>query len=106
MNKDIFVERYSHEGLVNRIKEETYFNRGKKHHLEFINHYYDNYDSPELPPSWMIAEALSIGTWSIVFDHIKSRDDQKEVCKHYGIPYIIMRSWLHTLTYLRNLCAH
>lgn len=106
MDGRLFVDRYNHEGLLNRIKEETYFNRGKKHHLEFINHYYDNYDSPELPPSWMIAEVLSLGTWSIIFDHIKSRDDQREICKHFGIHHSIMRSWLHSLTYLRNLCAH
>lgn len=106
MDKKLFVDQYNHESLMNQIKKETCYQQEKKHHLEFIVHYYKNYHSPELPPSWMIAEILSLGAWSVMFAQIKDRDDQKEICKSFDIPYNIMGSWLHSLTYLRNLCAH
>jgi len=106
MDKNLFIAEYKHDSFLNRIKEETNYNRGKEHHLEFVNHYYKTYDTPELPPSWMIAEVLSLGTWSIMFDYLQARDDQKEMCRPFGIHHSVMRSWLHALTYLRNLCAH
>lgn len=106
MDKDLFIEQYNHEDLMKQIKKETCYQQEKKHHLEFINHYYNTYENPELPPSWMITEVLSLGTWSIIFAKIKDRDDQKEICKSFDIPYNVMGSWLHSLTYLRNLCAH
>lgn len=106
MDKKLFVDQYNHEGLLSQIKKETNYQQEKRHHIEFIAHYYKNYHSPELPPSWMVAEVLSIGAWSVMFAQIKDREDQKEICKSFGIPYNVMGSWLHSLTYLRNLCAH
>ncbi|MCI5224401.1 MAG: Abi family protein, partial [Candidatus Electrothrix sp. AR4] len=41
-----------------------------------------------------------------MFRHLESRELQSKICIPYNIHYKIMISWLHSFTYLRNLCAH
>jgi len=54
----------------------------------------------------MIAEVLPLGSWSTMFANLADRKDQKDISQHFNINDTVMKSWLHTLTYLRNLCAH
>lgn len=108
MNPTLFLSKFDHDNFIQSVRKEI-FHQGKnkqKKREQFIQHYYDNYITPELPPSWMVAEILSLGTWSILFANLINRDDQKIICEPFGISYIVMTSWLHSLTYLRNLCAH
>ena len=98
-------ERY--EQLIARIKEETGFqDGGSSRRTDFLSHYYAKYNDPELPPSWMIAEAASLGVWSMVFSSLANGDDQKLIAQKLGVNAIYLESWLHSLTYLRNICAH
>lgn len=111
LNKQLFLTKFNHEDLIQTIKKETQYKaqNGSFQHKKresFIQHYYNKYPKPELPSIWMVAEVLPIGTWSIIFAHLVDRENQKIICKHFGINYTVMKSWLHTLTYLRNLCAH
>ena len=110
LNKDLFLKRLQHDELIQTIKKETIHTTHNpsqhKKREKFIQHYFDKYNYPELPPSWMIAEVLSLGTWSIIFSNLINREDQKIICKYFGINYVVMTSWLRSLTYLRNLCAH
>jgi hypothetical protein len=39
------------------------------HRERFIQHYYETYCDPELPPGWMIFEMLSLGTLSQIYAH-------------------------------------
>lgn len=110
LNKDLFLKRLKHNELIQTIKRETLQeirspNQHKKRE-RFIQHYFDKYNHPELPPSWMIAEVLSLGAWSIIFSNLINREDQKIICRYFGVNYVVMTSWLRSLTYLRNLCAH
>lgn len=98
LNKDLFISKFKHDELIQTIKKQT--------NERFIKHYYNKYSTPELPAVWMVAEVLSLGSWSMIFAHLKDREDQKIICSHFGISYKVMQSWLHSLTYLRNLCAH
>lgn len=98
LNKSLFISKFKHDDLIKSIKKQT--------NERFIKHYYNKYSAPELPAVWMVAEVLSLGSWSMIFAHLKDREDQKNICSHFGISYKIMQSWLHSLTYLRNLCAH
>jgi abortive infection bacteriophage resistance protein len=72
----------------------------------FIQHYYSHYDRPELPPSWMITEILPLGRLSKVYSMLKFRDDQKLIAHDFGLHYEILISWLRSLSFLRNMCAH
>lgn len=54
----------------------------------------------------MIAEILPLGTWSTIFANLADRKNQKIISQYFKLNETVMKSWLHTLTYLRNLCAH
>ena len=71
----------------------------------FIKHYYDKYGEPALPPSWMVFETLSFGTVSQAFKNL-TRQNQKPIAKTFGLDGAVLGSWLHALSYVRNLAAH
>lgn len=112
LNKRLFLKGFNHDALISTVKRETFYKsqddsiQKNKKREQFIQHYYETYDNPELPPIWMVAEVLSLGTWSIIFANLNDRVDQKLICSHFGVNYKVMTSWLHSLTYVRNLCAH
>ncbi len=66
----------------------------------------NSYDEPALPPCWMLIELLSLGTWSIVYENLANRKDKKNIAQFFDLSPIELGSWLHALTYIRNLCAH
>lgn len=72
----------------------------------YIANYMKFYSEPALPPSWMIIEILSFGKISLLFEHLTAREIKNQICTEFGLPNNILPSWLHTLTYLRNLVAH
>jgi len=111
LDKNLFLPKFRHDDLIQSIKKETQYKvpdgsvQDKKRE-RFIKHYYDKYQTPELPAVWMVAEVLPLGSWSMIFANLIDRENQKLICRHFGINYKVMTSWLHALTYLRNLCAH
>jgi len=107
----LFKDNFNHSLFISEVKRAT------KHTAEmgsdreaqrerFIQHYYDTYHTPDLPASWMIAEVLSLGVWSKVYEGLKHSRDRKDISKQFDLGPNTMQSWLHTLTYMRNLCAH
>lgn len=110
-DKSIFKDGFDHNYFIREVKRAT------KHTAEpgtdkeaqrekFIQHYYATYHTPELPPSWMIAEVLSLGVWSRVYEGLTSSRDRKDISKKFDLGPDTMQSWMHALTYTRNLCAH
>jgi abortive infection bacteriophage resistance protein len=75
-------------------------------HDIFIKHYVDKYDSPKYPPIWMIIETLSFGTCSKLFNNITSVALRKKIAKQFDQHPTILSSWIHSLTFTRNICAH
>jgi len=106
LDKELFISSYKHEYLVKKVELETGHNRDHKNREMFIDHYFNNYNDPKLPPSWMVAEVMPLGTWSKIYKNLRNRDDQKKIAQVFSLHYSVMASWLHSLTYLRNLCAH
>lgn len=102
---------FSHSKLIQKIKQGLHISHNsnfptKPHHEVFINHYYNKYSTPNLPPAWMVAETLTLGTWSLVFENLSSPIVRKCIAGHLNTDAYILKNWLHALTYLRNLCAH
>lgn len=54
----------------------------------------------------MIAEVLPLGSWSKLYEHLVQSKDRKQVSKQFDLSPELLESWLHALTYLRNVCAH
>lgn len=77
----------------------------QKHH-PLIRHFYNTYSSPDFPPSWIITECLTFGTWSKVFDNLLKRADKVAIANRLNMRLLQLLSWIKCLTELRNLCAH
>ena len=72
----------------------------------FIKHYIDTYHTPQNPPSWMCMELLTMGELSRLFVGLKQNRDRQEIANFFGLPHTVFTGWLHTMTYVRNICAH
>ena len=51
-------------------------------------------------------ELITIGSLSRLFIDLKQNEDKAAIAKEFGIHFTVLESWLHALTYCRNLCAH
>ena len=71
----------------------------------FVAHFKNKYKASEHLPLWMALEVISFGSLSKLFKGLKGRV-QQEIAKHYQVPDVVLSSWLHSLVYIRNLCAH
>lgn len=55
----------------------------------------------------MSVELLYFSELSKICQHLKNRSDRTDIAKAFGIKDdSIFCSWLHTLNYVRNICAH
>lgn len=72
----------------------------------FIKHYRQKYTDPPNPPSWMVLELASFGRVSTLLKNLKSTKPKKDLAGYYGIHEKVLTSWLESLSYLRNTCAH
>ena len=75
-----------------------------KHH-EITKHFYAKYDYPALPPSWMVMECISMGTWVKALGKLKQAE-QKRIAASFKINHVSFVSWASSLTWIRNVCAH
>jgi abortive infection bacteriophage resistance protein len=95
-----------HADCIAKIKREIGHEQSQTSRRDvFIKHYYDTYDSPDLPPCWMVFEAISFGSISQIFKFLK-HPEYEDICKKFGVNHQILSSWLHCVSYVRNLCAH
>lgn len=62
--------------------------------------------SNTFPPTWMTFEVSSFGTLSMMYKNLNAGHARRQVAKFYGLSDTVMESWLHSLVYVRNICAH
>ncbi|WP_040244256.1 Abi family protein [Chromohalobacter japonicus] len=80
------------EGMERRSKE------------DFVKHYRQKH-GPRLP-IWVAVETWDFGTLSQLFAMMKV-PDQVQIAQKYGLQsWEVFQSWLRSLNYLRNVCAH
>ncbi len=74
----------------------------------FVEHFKKKYDEEEIPPVWMSFEVLSLGLLSKFYQNLKfSSQAKKDIAKHFGLnESLILQSWMRSITYVRNICAH
>jgi len=84
---------------------ETLQNEVRRSSEQFVEHFKTTYQEfPDLP-IWVISEIMSFGALSRMCNGMLKKD-QKTLAHHYGLQPQMWVSWLHHLTYVRNLCAH
>ncbi|MBX7246629.1 MAG: Abi family protein [Candidatus Sumerlaeaceae bacterium] len=71
----------------------------------FVKHFRAKYISETDLPFWMAGETMTFGMVLTCFRHLKT-PMQKEIAWDFGIPAAVLSSWLLTINYVRNLCAH
>lgn len=62
--------------------------------------------SNNFPPSCMTFEISSFGSLSIMYKWLKAGHARRKMARFYGLSDTVMESWLHSIVYLRNICAH
>ena len=88
--------------LMEEIESEV--NRSNE---DFIKHYQDKYDNPQLPPAWMTLEVLSLGTLSKMYNLLKKSSLKRKVARDLGLgDEKVLANWLHAIAVWRNCCAH
>lgn len=71
----------------------------------FATHFRRKYTSEAHLPVWMATELLSFGTMSRLYKALAPELKQR-ISARYAVDEQFLASWLHALTYLRNVCAH
>jgi abortive infection bacteriophage resistance protein len=101
-----FTEKFDHQLFLDEINRAMQYNSNNNHSPSiFITHYYKKYNDPKYPPCWMVFELLSFGTLSKIFYRLKAKN-KKLVSEPFGMHPTVFQSWMHLLSYVRNLCAH
>ena len=72
---------------------------------EFIKAFKSKYTN-HFPPSWIMLEITTFGTMSILYSNLNSGRCKRQIAKYFGVADTVMVSWLHAMTYIRNVCAH
>lgn len=74
----------------------------------FIQHFFGKYDEEDIPPAWMAFEVLSLGLLSKFYQNMRpSLKAKKDIASHFGVSQpVVFQSWMRSVTYVRNICAH
>ena len=88
--------------IQKHIKEQLHNNKAEV----FIQHYRNKYDNPINPPSWMSVEIMYFNHLSRICTGLKKRADINGIASYFVLPPQTFCSWLHTINYIRNICAH
>ncbi|MBL7969664.1 MAG: Abi family protein [Prolixibacteraceae bacterium] len=99
-NPALFSDKALHTKTLYKIDEE--FNRSD---AQFVRAFKKKYSDP-LPPCWTAFEIISFGSLSMLFDNLKPGRSKREVANWFGLDDKTFASWIHSLVYIRNVCAH
>ena len=95
-----FSDPKKHTETLSKVDAE--FNRSDE---DFIKSFRNKYADP-LPPSWMMLEVSSFGNLSGFYHNLLPGKDKREIAHFFGLHEKTLASWLHSVVYLRNMCAH
>ncbi|MFK5891774.1 MAG: Abi family protein [Pseudomonadota bacterium] len=106
INSKNFHPNFNHAGWLAKLEDET-----TRSSDEFIRHFKNKYSGFPDVPVWMLTEVMSLGALSFFYKGLQNNqktgiEDKKAVAQHFNIHHKRLGDWLHTLTYVRNICAH
>ncbi|WP_455951277.1 Abi family protein [Eubacterium sp.] len=97
---DNFENEEYHKVFLHDIDEEL--RRNSK--APFVRNFRENYEGGELP-IYALIEIFSFGMLSKFYKNMKN-SDKKAVAQKFGVGYTYFESWLESISYVRNICAH
>jgi len=95
-----FHENFKHKDWLDETIKETHRSGD-----EFIRHYSKKYTGFPIIPLWMLTEIMSLGSLSHAYKGLKN-EDKKPISSYFNTHHKRLTDWLHSLTYIRNVCAH
>lgn len=99
-NASNFRDANRHASLLRSLQEELH--RSDDEAIVTFQRGYSN----TFPPTWMTFEISSFGTLSMMYRYLKAGQARRQLAKFYGLSDTVMESWLHSIVYVRNICAH
>ena len=96
----IFWDQAQHKEWVASLEEEV--TRGKE---TFLEHYKTKYNGFPRLPLWIACETMTLGALSLLYGNLSSTY-QNQICSIFEIRAKVFATWMHIITYLRNICAH
>jgi abortive infection bacteriophage resistance protein len=72
---------------------------------DFVQRFRSKYSSEPRLPLWIVAEVMTFGQLFTVFRNMH-RCEQQQLARIFDLYPPVMESWLHTLNFIRNACAH
>ncbi len=101
-----FRNDFHYQEFIIEIEQLTGLKKNKGKQSPIFKNYYEKYNEPKYPPSWMLAEGLTFGAWSRIYEYLSYNEDKHKIAKSFGMHYKVMQSWLQSITCIRNICAH
>lgn len=98
--KNNFAPPFDHQRFMIELQQEE--QRAKE---TFADHFRRKYTAEPHLPVWMATELLSFGSISRLYKAMQPTARQR-IAATYSVDAQFLASWLHALTYLRNVCAH
>ena len=95
-----FRRDFDHRDWITKVETEA--GRSKE---VFVRHFQTTYFGFPTLPIWVALEVIPFGALSRLYEGMLP-EDQKAVAVDYDVHPKVLRSWLRTLAYVRNLCAH
>lgn len=95
-----FADENYHAQFLKDINEEI----GRNSKAPFVRNFRENYEGGNLP-IYALVEVFSFGTLSKFYKNMLNKD-KKAIAKSFGVGYTYFESWLESISYVRNICAH
>ncbi len=95
-----FINKEYHKEFLEDIEQEI----GRNSKAPFVRNFRENYEGGQLP-MYALVEVFSFGTLSKFYKNMHNKD-KKEIAKTFGVGYTYFASWLESISYVRNICAH
>lgn len=101
-----FHVKFKHRQWLEKLEDETCRSSD-----EFIRHYKSKYQGFPVVPIWILVEVMSLGSLSLLYQGLQNNqklgiEDKRAISSRFNLHHKQLLDWLHTLTYIRNLCAH
>ncbi|MBX3036542.1 MAG: Abi family protein [Anaerolineales bacterium] len=90
----------NHQRLLDDVNELV--SRSKE---EFVSRFQTKYYSESKLPLWIVVEIMSFGNLFTFYRYL-NRFEQQRLSKLFNLYPPVLESWLHTLNFIRNACAH
>lgn len=100
LDKDAFTRKFDHDDFIENLQKEIQRTSDKN-----IKKQAYKYKEPT-PATWIICEVMSFGWLSRSYDAIGRRALRADISDTYKFKEIVLSSFLHHITTVRNICAH